>query len=104
MRIHLVAALLVFALAYYFKISQVEFLFLVFAIFSVLVTEMLNTAIEEAVDLATLTKRARAMVAKDIAAASVLVASLNAVIIGLIIFVPRLLAVISSQGPGARVQ
>ena len=51
----------------------------------------MNTALENVVDLVTEEKKAKAKVAKDTAAGAVLVAALFAVIIGISIFLPRLL-------------
>ena len=53
--------------------------------------ECMNTAIENVVDLVTEEKKAKAKVAKDAAAGAVLVAAIFAVIIGISIFLPRLL-------------
>lgn len=84
-------ALIVLALAYYFSISKIEWLILILTIGFVLTFELTNTAIEEIVDSFTDKEHPAAKKAKDVAAAAVLIASVTAVIIGLIIFLPYLL-------------
>ena len=58
----------------------------------VISAEMINTAIEKMVDLITTEHRKEAKIAKDVAAGMVLVNSLGSVIVGLIIFIPHILA------------
>ena len=91
MKIHLFFFLLVVAGGFYFQIEVIEWLFLMYAVFSVLIAEMLNTAIEVTVDLVTKKKCMRAMLSKDVAAGSVLLAVIQSVIIGGIIFYNRLI-------------
>ena len=75
----------------YFNIDKIDWLFLIYAIFSVFIVETLNTAVEINVDLVTKKKRLRAMLSKDVAAGAVLLASIQAVVIGGIIFYDRLI-------------
>lgn len=92
---HLVSAFLASLAGIIFKISAVEWLFLLLAIFLVICLEIVNSAIENVVDLASsyhfsmLAKKA-----KDMAAGAVLVMSLYAVLTGLIIFLPKIFALI----------
>ena len=88
-KIHCVFAVLVIALGVYSKLALAEWLWIVFAIGLVMITELLNTAIEVLVDLISPQKHPKAGAIKDIAAAAVLVSSLTAVIIGLCIFVSK---------------
>lgn len=91
LQIHLVAAAIVIGTGWYFKISKWEWLALFFAIFLVLVCELFNTALEETVDLASQGKyHSSAKIAKDVAAGAVLLAAINAIIIGCIIFGGRI--------------
>ena len=83
-RKHMVSAILATAAGAVFRISAMEWLFLFLAIFLVITLEMINSAIENVVDLA--------KNAKDMAAGAVLVVSTYAVITGLIIFVPKIIA------------
>lgn len=77
-----------------FKINTLEWIFLVAIIGLVIGAELLNTAIEHLVDLATKEYKRKAMLAKDTAAAYVMVLSLTAAIIGLLIFLPKIINVI----------
>ena len=91
MVIHFLVMILVIIAGIVFKITFVEWgvCFVLFAL--VLSLELMNTALENVVDLVTEEKRAKAKVAKDAAAGAVLVAAIFAVIIGISIFLPRLL-------------
>ena len=91
MVIHFLVMILVIIAGIVFKITFVEWgiCFVLFAL--VLSLELMNTALENVVDLVTEEKKAKAKIAKDAAAGAVLVAALFAVIIGISIFLPRLL-------------
>jgi len=88
-RIHFVFALLAVILSIYFQITAFEFLFVIFAIFFVVITELVNTAIEEMTNLIVKEHRREAKIAKDVAAASVLLAALFALIVGIVVFAPH---------------
>lgn len=75
-------------LGLFLDISSYEWLALVLTIGFVIALELTNTAIEEVVDSFTDQVHPAAKKAKDVAAAAVLVASITAVIVGLIIFLP----------------
>jgi len=90
-RIHLIAGLGGICFACYFRLSAIEWLVLIAAIGLVLTAEALNTALERMVDLLEPGRHPVARDAKDLAAAGVLIASLSALIVGLILFGPRLL-------------
>ncbi len=91
-RIHLFLGALVCALAIWLKLSTNHFAVLVLTVTAVLVLELLNTAIEAAVDLA-IGRRYHplARIAKDCSAASVLVASISSLIIAGLLLLPPLL-------------
>lgn len=91
MVIHFLVMILVIIAGIVFNITFVEWgvCFVLFAL--VLSLELMNTALENVVDLVTEEKKAKAKVAKDAAAGAVLVSVLFAVIIGISIFLPRLL-------------
>lgn len=89
-RFHLFAASLVVLAGIYFSITISEWLILVFTFNMVLVAEMLNTSIEAMVDLITLERRVDAKIAKDVSAGMVLLSAILAVIIGIIIFLPKI--------------
>ena len=86
-RIHIVIALLVLVFAYFLKFSAVEFCIILFAIAIVIITEMLNTAIEFALDSIYHNKYSKMVgMAKDISAGAVMFASFISVAVGIIIF------------------
>src|SRR2546421_5911937 len=86
MRIHFVIAAVVLILGLASNVSRIELIALLLAIAFVLIAEMLNTAIEGAIDVATTSFDPMAKLAKDIAAGAVLIASVNAVAIGYLVF------------------
>lgn len=88
LRVHLLVAFLALLAALLFQITPFETGLLLVTIFFVLVTEMLNSAIEKVVNLITNEHRIEAKIAKDISAGMVLVASIGAVIVGMFIFLP----------------
>ena len=93
--IHLFATFSVIAAGFFFGITTTEWLFVIVAIALVLITEMLNTAIEFLVDLISPDYNKLAGKIKDLAAGAVLFAALMAVIIGVLVFGPYLLTLIS---------
>ena len=88
--VHIVAALVVVIFGFYFQVSGLEWIALIFAVGFVFVTETLNTAIEIDIDLTSPEYHPYARDTKDVAAAAVLLSVLVAIIIGLIIFLPKL--------------
>ncbi len=90
-RIHAVVLSLVVAAGFYFNIEKTEWLAIVLISALVLSAEAMNTAVEFVVDLASPGHHSLAEKAKDVAAAAVLLAAFGAVIIGLIIFLPKIL-------------
>ena len=94
-RIHAVATLLVVAAGFWFGISRGEWCAVIAAIGLVWTAEGLNTALEAVVDLVSPEQHPLAGRAKDVAAGAVLCAALSAVVIGLLIFGPRLWALVT---------
>lgn len=90
--IHIVLATIALVLAFVLKISSGEWLALILSITLVFTLEALNTAIESVVDLITVDYHELARDAKDIAAGAVFIAALGALLIGIMIFFPRLQA------------
>ena len=84
--IHFTVAALVLVAAVGFGVTKIELITLLIAITFVLVAELVNTAIEAAVDVASTSFDPMAKLAKDIAAGAVLVAALNAVAVGYLVF------------------
>jgi diacylglycerol kinase (ATP) len=90
MRIHFAVAVVVLVLAFAYDVTKLELIALLLAIAFVLVTEMVNTAVEAATDVATTSFNPLAKLAKDIAAGAVLVASVTALAIGYLVLADRL--------------
>jgi diacylglycerol kinase (ATP) len=90
MRYHLVAALAALLVSLTVNISRTEFILLSMAIILVLVTEMLNTALEVTIDMISEEFHPRAKIAKDVAAGVVLIASIGALILAYLILYPAI--------------
>jgi diacylglycerol kinase (ATP) len=86
LRIHFGVAVLVLIAALLSDVSRMELIALLLAIAFVLIAEMLNTAVEAAIDVATTSFDPMAKLAKDIAAGAVLIASTVAVAVGYLVF------------------
>ena len=86
LRLHFAAAVAVIVAAVAVGVSKIELIVLLLSIAFVLVAEMINTAIEGAIDAATTSFDPMAKLAKDIAAGAVLIASVNAVAVGYLVF------------------
>jgi diacylglycerol kinase (ATP) len=90
MRIHLAVAAAVLVVGFAVGVSKFELIALLLAIAFVLIAEMVNTAIEHAIDVATTSFDPMAKLAKDMAAGAVLIATATAVAIGYLVFANRL--------------
>ena len=90
-RIELAAAIAAVALAAWLGITSIEWAVLVLTIAVVLALEWINTALELAVSLASPERHPSAKAAKDVAAASVLLGAVVSVVVGLLLFAPRIL-------------
>ena len=90
MRIHFAVATVVLVLAFSYGVTKLELMALLVAISFVLIAEMVNTAIEATIDLSATSFDPLAKTAKDIAAGAVLIAAVNAVVIGYLVFADRL--------------
>lgn len=95
MKKHALAGLLVIGAGLVFQVAPIEWLFLLSSIALVMALEIVNSAIENVVDLVCgETYSIFAKNAKDMAAGAVLLMSFYAVIVGLVIFVPKLIALL----------
>lgn len=93
MKIHIAIMILVIIFGILLKISKIEWIICI-ALFGLVISmELINTAIENAVDLITKEKNEQAKIAKDVAAGAVLVSAIASAIIGLIIFVPKVISI-----------
>lgn len=86
--IHALSSILVIITGIKLCINSTEWCSIIFAIGILFVTEILNTSIETLTDIISPNYNERAKIVKDLAAGAVLVASIIAVIIGLIVFIP----------------
>jgi diacylglycerol kinase (ATP) len=90
-RIHLAATIAVIIAAWALRVSLMEGVSLTVVIGLVWITELLNTCIERMADLITLQRNLDIKFIKDLAAGAVLVAAATAVIVGLFIFIPKII-------------
>lgn len=91
MKIHTLALILVLTAGFWLELSGLEWSMVLIMVGIVIICEMLNTAMEALVDLETQNYHPLAKTAKDVAAGAVLIACILSVIIGLLIFVPKVL-------------
>lgn len=90
MKIHIVTSMLIFIASLFFRISRIEFIAIAICITLVISAELFNTAIESAVDATTNHYHPLVRIAKNTAAAAVLVTAINAVVVGYLIFWDRI--------------
>lgn len=93
LKIHLGVAVLVILLGLWLSLSKTEWLFVFMAIAGMVSLELVNTAVERVVNLVTREHHPLAKQAKDTAAGAVLIYAILSVIIGLIIFIPKLVKI-----------
>lgn len=96
MKIHVVAAILVVIMPFILKVSIIEWIILVLLIGVVLAAETINTTIENLVDMYTKEYDEKAKIVKDTAAGTVLILAITSAIIGLIIFIPKIIYLLES--------
>ena len=94
MKVHILIMLLVILAGIILKIDALDWIILIIMISLVISAELFNTTIETVVDMITKEKNEKAKIAKDVAAGAVLVLAIGSVIIGLIIFIPKILNLI----------
>jgi diacylglycerol kinase (ATP) len=90
MRVHFAVALAILPIAVWLGVTRFELLAVMLAVSFVLIAEMINTALEKAIDIATNSFDPLARVAKDVAAGAVLVAAVNALFVGYLVFAERI--------------
>lgn len=94
-RIHIFATVLAIIAGFIFKISSFEWLAILLAIGLVLTAEIINSSIENLADFVSPKKHNQMKKIKDLSAAAVLVSAILALIVGVIIFLPKIFALIS---------
>jgi diacylglycerol kinase (ATP) len=90
MRIHMVVALVVLVVSVFLNVSRLELVIVFASIAFVIMAELINTAVEAVVDIVTEEFDPRAKVAKDVAAAGVLIAAINALVVAYLVLADRL--------------
>jgi len=90
MKIHLIVALGILIISFFFDITKYEFLILAVTITMVIAAELINTAIEATIDMTTNYYHPLAKIAKNAAAGAVLITAINALLVGYIIFWDKL--------------
>ncbi|MDE5991972.1 MAG: diacylglycerol kinase family protein [Oscillospiraceae bacterium] len=86
MRIHLTAVVYVTAFSFFYDLTRTEYALLALTFGAVISFEMINTAVEAAVDISSPDYSENAGLAKDVAAGAVLVAAIFAVVVGVLLF------------------
>jgi diacylglycerol kinase (ATP) len=90
MKIHMLVTIMVLTASFFFDLSKVELLIITITITLVIVSEMINTAVECAIDATTNFYHPLAKIAKNVAAGAVLVTAINSVLVAYVIFWDRL--------------
>lgn len=93
-RLHILALFLVIAAGFILQVSALEWIFICLVSGLVLVTEMINSALELMIDYLKPDIHPSAKAIKDIAAGSVLISALLAIVVGSIIFIPKVIDVL----------
>lgn len=90
LRIHSFLAVLALTIGAILGLNISEWLLLMFTIFYVITLELLNTVLEAVVDLVSPEVKGAAKIAKDVSAACVLLAAMLAIVVGTVLFVPKI--------------
>lgn len=94
MKIHMFIMILVIIAGIILKINKSEWIICIILFAIVIGSELFNTSIETIVDMVMPEKNEKAKIAKDVSAGAVLVVAIGATIVGLVIFVPRILNIL----------
>ena len=89
--IHIFVAVIAIVLGFLLKISHIEWMILILTSGFVMVTEAINTAIEIDIDLTSPNYHPYAKDTKDVAAGAVLISAFVAIVVGFIIFLPKVI-------------
>jgi diacylglycerol kinase len=97
LRIHLGISIIVISAGFMLRISNIEWAIIVVTMMIVLSAELFNTSIENAMDRVSTEQHPLAKVAKDTAAGAVLVTAIGSVVIGVLIFGPKLIVLLTNR-------
>ncbi|MCX6705646.1 MAG: diacylglycerol kinase family protein [Candidatus Woesebacteria bacterium] len=89
MKVHFSLMILTIILGIVLKLSSIEWAILTITIGLVLILEFINTSLEQIVDIVSPEKQEKARIAKDVAAAGVLISAIVSVLVGIFLFVPK---------------
>lgn len=92
LKIQIVVTILVVIVEILLKLTTLEFIFIVFAFMIVIITEIINTAIETVVNLYTDKYHELAKIAKDVAAGAVMLAAINSIIVAILLLISKFTA------------
>ncbi len=90
-RIQLVCGIVASVLAYFLQFTRIEWAILAISTSSILILELINTSLESITNLVSPEIHPEAKIAKDVAAASVLIASIASIFIGALVFLPKII-------------
>ncbi|MER3464885.1 MAG: diacylglycerol kinase [Chitinophagaceae bacterium] len=90
--IHLVLTVIAVVAGFMLSISRIEWIALIIVIAMVWTAELFNTAIEKTMDFITKERLLQIKLIKDVAAAAVLITAIAAVVVGLLIFIPKIIS------------
>lgn len=94
-RIHLFIACLVIICGFLFHLALLEWIIIILLIQFVLMTELINSIVERIIDYVKPDYHLQAKIIKDISAAVVLIAAITSVVIGAMIFIPKLMTLLA---------
>lgn len=94
MKLHVLAMILVILLGFIVKLSRLEWEICIILFAMIISGELFNTAIETTVDIAMPQKNEKAKLAKDVSAGAVLIIAIGSLIIGIIIFMPKIMEIL----------
>lgn len=97
MKVHIIASIIIVILAIITNASKVEILIISLSVSFVIITELMNTSVEALVDMVSPERHPLAKLAKDVAAGAVLVAAINALCVGYLLFYDKLLDIFDSK-------
>lgn len=92
--VHIIMTIIVILFSIIFKLSIYEWILVIFMITLVISSELFNSAIELTVDIYTNKFNSLAMIAKDTAAAAVVISALTALFVGIYIFLPKIISLV----------
>ena len=97
MKVHILLAIIVVILAILTNAAKSEILIISVSVSFVMITELINTSVEALVDLISPKRHPLAKLAKDVAAGAVLIAAINALCVGYLIFYDKLLNILDTK-------